>query len=61
MPAYTQHHRAEPAAIYCPHCFGQPLHIDTVEPVWSAARVDVIYACEDCGAEVCESVTRPRH
>jgi ribosomal protein L44E len=61
MPAYIQYHRPEPVAVFCPQCFGLPLHIEHVEPVWSAARVDVIYACEECGAEVRESVTRAHH
>jgi hypothetical protein len=62
MPAYIQYHDAEPAVIVCPHCLGLPLHIENVEPMWSAAKIDFIYACDDCGAEVRKTVTRPeRH
>jgi hypothetical protein len=58
MPAYIQYHKPEPAVVVCPNCFGLPRHIDGVEPMWSAARIDLVYACEDCGAEVRETVTR---
>jgi hypothetical protein len=31
-----------------------------VEPHRHAARMDFIYECSDCGAEVRQSVTRPQ-
>jgi hypothetical protein len=58
MPAYIQYHRAEPTVIVCPTCLGLPLHIRDVEPVWSAARFNLIYECDECGGEVRTSVTR---
>jgi hypothetical protein len=59
MPAYIRHHDAEPMVIFCPSCMGLPLHIRDIDPVWSAARLDVIYECTDCGTEVRETVTKP--
>ena len=59
MPAYLMHRDAEPAVIVCPSCLGLPLHIRDVEPIWSVSRLDFIYGCDDCGAEVRKTVTRP--
>jgi hypothetical protein len=61
MPAYVQHHEVEPAAIVCPSCLGNPLHIRDVEPFWSAAKLDLIYECEDCGVEVRKTMTRAEY
>lgn len=58
MPAYMHHHDADPMGIICPSCMGLPLHIRDVEPLWSAARLDFIYECTDCGAEVRKTVTK---
>jgi len=60
MPAYIQHHTAENAAIFCPSCLGfLPMFVRDVEPHWSMAKIDFIYECSDCGAEVRQTVTKP--
>ena len=61
MPAYIQHHhQSETAAILCPGCIGLlPMYVRDVEPHWSMAKIDFIYECSDCGAEVRQTVTRP--
>jgi hypothetical protein len=59
MPAYIRHHEVEPTVIFCPSCMGLPLHIREVAPRWSAASLDLIYECTDCGTEVRETMTRP--
>jgi hypothetical protein len=60
MPAYVQHHEIEMAAIICPGCIGLlPMYVRDVEPHWSMAKIDFIYECSDCGAEVRQTVTKP--
>jgi DNA-directed RNA polymerase subunit RPC12/RpoP len=59
MPAYIQYREIEPEVIVCPSCLGFPLHIRDVEPIWSKSKLDFIYECPDCGAEVRETVTKP--
>jgi DNA-directed RNA polymerase subunit RPC12/RpoP len=60
MPAYVQHHQSETTAIACPSCMGLlPMFVREVEPHWSMARIDFVYECADCGAEVRQTVTRP--
>ena len=63
MPAYTQHrqhHAIETAPIVCPGCVGLlPMFVREVEPHWSMARIDCVYECADCGAEVRRTITRP--
>jgi len=63
MPAYTQHrqhHAIETAPIVCPGCVGLlPMFVREVEPHWSMARIDCVYECADCGAEVRQTITRP--
>jgi DNA-directed RNA polymerase subunit RPC12/RpoP len=63
MPAYIQHHAhqdIEMAPIVCPSCVGLlPMYVREVEPHWSMAKVDFIYECSDCGAEVRQTVTKP--
>jgi hypothetical protein len=62
MPAYIHYREVEPdvpGVIVCPICLGFPLHIRDVEPCWSEAKLDFIYECSGCGAEVRETVTRP--
>jgi DNA-directed RNA polymerase subunit RPC12/RpoP len=60
MPAYVQHHDIETTEIVCPDCIGLlSMHLREVEPHWSMARIDFIYECSDCGAEVRQTVTRP--
>lgn len=60
MPAYIRHHHIETAPALCPGCVGQlPMYVRDVEPHWSAATIDFIYACADCGAEVRKTLSRP--
>jgi hypothetical protein len=60
MPAYIQHHELDKAPIACPGCVGRfPMYVREVEPRWSMAKIDFIYECPDCGAEVRQTITRP--
>ena len=54
MPAYVQHHQdIEIAPVICPTCMGfLPMYVREVEPHWSLAKIDFVYECADCGAEV---------
>ena len=60
MPAYVQHHDiVETYPVVCPGCIGLlPMYVRDVEPHWSMARIDFIYECADCGAEVRQTVTK---
>jgi len=35
------------------------MYVREVEPHWSMAKIDFIYECSDCGAEVRQTVTKP--
>jgi hypothetical protein len=60
MPAYVQHHTIESAPVLCPACIGLlPMYVRDIEPHWNLAKIDFIYECSDCGAEVRHTVTRP--
>jgi hypothetical protein len=61
MPAYIRHcERTELAPVMCPGCIGQsPMLVRDVEPHWSMAKIDVIYECADCGAEMRQTVRKP--
>jgi hypothetical protein len=60
MPAYVQHQEIETAAILCPGCIRQPaMYIREIEPHWSMAKIDFIYECADCGAEIRQTVVKP--
>ena len=61
MPAYIQHHHAETAAlVICPGCIGSlPMFVRDVEPHWSMAKIEFVYECSDCGAEVRQTMIRP--
>jgi hypothetical protein len=59
MPAYVQHRNIESALIVCPNCLGLPVYVRDVEPHWSIAKIDFIYECSDCGAEIKKTVTKP--
>jgi hypothetical protein len=59
MPVYIQYREVEPTAVVCPSCLGLPLAIRDVEPFWSAAKLDLIYECSDCGTEVRKTMTEP--
>ena len=56
MPAYVQHHQdIEIAPVICPTCMGfLPMYVREVEPHWSLAKIDFVYECADCGAEIIE-------
>jgi hypothetical protein len=61
MPAYIQHHQIEKVPMICPGCVGlSPMFVREVEPDWRRARIDFIYECADCGAEVRQTVTGPK-
>ena len=59
MPAYIQHREIQSAFIVCPNCLGLPMYVGDVEPHWSMAKIDFIYECSDCGAEIKKTVTKP--
>ena len=65
MPAYIQHREIETPAILCPGCVGLlpmyvgEMYVREVEPHWSMAKIDFIYECADCGAEVRQTITKP--
>ena len=59
MPAYTQQHEADPAFVACPSCVDLHMYLRDVEPHWSMAKIDFIYECADCGAEVRHTVKKP--
>jgi len=60
MPAYVQHDKIENAPTICPGCVGLlPMYIKEVELDWKRAKIDFIYECSDCGAEVRQTVTGP--
>jgi hypothetical protein len=35
------------------------MYVRAVEPHWSMAKIDFIYECSDCGAEIKKTVTKP--
>ena len=35
------------------------MFVRDVEPHWSMAKIDFIYECPDCGAEVRQTITKP--
>jgi len=61
MPAYIQHrdqHDADIAPMICPGCVGLlPMYVREVEPHWNMARIDFVYECSDCCAEVRQTRT----
>jgi hypothetical protein len=60
MPAYIHHHEIEIAPLICPDCVGMlPMYVREVEPHWSMTRLDFIYECSECGAEVRQTVRKP--
>ena len=71
MPAYVQPHYLQPhdillqgtvemPPVVCPDCTSVlPMVIRDVEPHWSRAKIDLIYECSDCGAEVRHTLTKP--
>jgi hypothetical protein len=61
MPAYMHHHQieSETVAVICPGCTGiLPMVVRDVAPDWRMAKVDVVFECWDCGAEVRQTMTR---
>jgi hypothetical protein len=62
MPAFTHQHEIEMPPVICPGCVGfQPMYVRDVEPHWSMAKIDFIFECSDCGAEVRHTVRKPIH
>jgi hypothetical protein len=60
MPAYMHHHEVEAVAIVCTSCMGLlPMYVRDVEPDWGMAKIDFVFECSDCGAEVRQTMTRP--
>jgi C4-type Zn-finger protein len=60
MPAYIHHHEVETVAVICPSCIGLlPMYVRDVEPHWSMAKIDFVYECSDCGAEVRQTMIKP--
>ena len=59
MPAYVQHRDIETALIVCPNCLGLPVYVRDVAPHWGMAKIDFIYECSDCGAEIKKTLTKP--
>ena len=60
MPAYIQHHEVESAEMICPSCIGLlPMYVRDVELHWSMAKIDFVFECSDCGAEIKKTVTKP--
>lgn len=62
MPAYVQHHQEiEIGPVNCPTCMGfLPMYVREVEPHWSLAKIDFVYECADCGAEVRQTIRKRR-
>lgn len=62
MPAYVQHHATDTAPMICPSCMGLfPMFVREVEPQWSVAKINLVYECADCGAEVRQTVAEDPH
>lgn len=64
MPAYVQHQDSEIAPVLCPTCMGLlPMYVREVKPHWTLARIDFVYECADCGAELHQTIEKaqPRH
>ena len=61
MPAYVQHHHiVDTPPVICPGCIGLlPMYVRDVEPHWNMAKIDFVFECSDCGAEVRQTVTKP--
>jgi DNA-directed RNA polymerase subunit RPC12/RpoP len=73
MPAYAQPHylpshealfhgSVETPPVVCPDCIGVlPMVMREVETHWTEAKIDFIYECSDCGAEVRHTLTKQQH
>ena len=59
MPAYIHHHDAEPPFMICTSCVGLPMYVKDVTPHWTMAKIDFIYECSNCGAQIRQTVTKP--
>ena len=61
MRAYTHPHDIEMAPVICPGCAGSlPMYVRDVEPHWTMAKIDFIYECSKCGAEVRQTIIKPQ-
>ena len=58
MPVFIHHHDAKSPFMICPSCAGLPMHIKNVAPHWRVAKIDFIYECSNCGAQV-RQTTKP--
>ena len=59
MPAYIHHHEIETLPVVCPACVGLlPMIVKVVHPDWTMAKIDFIYECADCGAEVRQTIRK---
>jgi hypothetical protein len=46
----------------CPSCMGhRPMYVREIEPHWNASEIDFVYECFDCGAELRQTLRKPRH
>ena len=59
MPAYIQHRQVASALIVCSCGVGRPMYVREVEPHWNMAKIDLIFECADCGAEIKQTVSKP--
>jgi hypothetical protein len=60
MPAYIHHQEIEKIPNVCPSCIGLlPMFIRNVEPHWSMEKIDFIFECPDCGANVRQTISKP--
>jgi len=58
MPAYVQHRDIESALIVLSQLPRTPVYVRDVAPHWGMAKIDFIYECSDCGAEIKKTVTK---
>jgi hypothetical protein len=66
MPAFIQHHdiqqHTKMVPEICPSCMGhRPMYVREIEPHWNASEIDFVYECFDCGAELRQTLRKPRH
>jgi hypothetical protein len=60
MPAYIHYQEIEKTPNVCPSCIGLlPMFIRDVEPHWSMEKIDFIFECADCGANVRQTIFKP--
>ena len=57
--AITFAHEAAAARAQDAYAVEQDQAVRRVEPHWSMAKIDFIYECSDCGAEIKKTLTKP--